>query len=390
MVKAKEIVKPKELPIIDERVVTSDEGDTRHSSGPEHTIRLDRDSYIILFEGRRGGGKTTAMTFMVMRAVALYNMRVIANYPIEFMLRRHRPDGKTYLQHVKAEPLDFYKLICFDEDYKNVLICIDEAPDIISHMAALTWRNRLVAAFTRQLRKNYSSLFLAAQDFELIDKSMRWQVDVIIKCKDACRTLGDNSSLDPGEMLWLNWYDNSGQWTGETTEDIIRRNQHSRVRQYVDPCMCHMELFPRIMWGDDEHMPVFDSWYQIDILDSLRKVDLKMSSIKVGDKTDAGDGDRYPVSAKALKAALESIETVLKEYPDIPNIYQKYFYQSLGGLTERDKNNLGRKLSDFNVERGGEGAKRWYGFASFDIEGFRAYVQSQFGREVTDGDTGEG
>ena len=377
MVKAKEIVKPKEIPIIDELVVAKDEGDTGcGSSGSEHSIRLDRDSYIVLFEGRRGGGKTTAMTFLVMRVVALYNMRVIANYPIEFMLRRHRPDGKTYLQHVKSEPLDFYKLICFDEEYKHVLICIDEAPDIISHMAALTWRNRLVAAFTRQLRKNYNTLFLAAQDFELVDKSMRWQVDVRIECKDASRTIGDNSGLEPGEMLWLNWYDNSGQWTGETTEDVMRRNERSWVRQYVDPCMCHMELFPRIMWGDDEHKSVFDSWYQIDILDSLRKVDLKMSSIKVGDKATSEAGERYPVSVKTLKAALQTIEMVLETYPGEPNIYQKYFYQSLGGLTEQDKNNLGRKLTDFNIERGGDGSKRWYGFSEFNLEFFRDYVEN--------------
>lgn len=138
-----------------------------------------------------------------------------------------------------------------------------------------------------------------------------------------------------------------------------------------------IELFPRVMWGDDTHKPVFDSWHQIDIMDSLRKVDLRLSSIKIGDK--AGDYDKYPVSAKALLSALDMIDMVMAERPDQPLIYQKFFYQALGGLTEADKNNLGKKLSDFNVERGGDGSKRWYGFSQFNIELFRDYVKSVAG-----------
>ncbi len=366
---AKNIVKEKELPIMDEGVFLNTGNDGINNSGPSYSIRFDRDSYIFCFEGRRGGGKTTAMTFFVVRAVALYNMKVVSNYPIEFMLRRHRPDGKTYLQHVKAEPLDFYKLLCFDEEYKNVLICIDEAPDVISHMAALSWKNRLVAAFTRQLRKNYNTLFMAAQDFELIDKSMRWQTDIIVKCQDAARTNGDNSNLERGEMLWLNVLDHSGQWTGRSSED--------RIRYGENPVVAHLELFPRLMWGDEQHKSVFDSWYQIDILDSLRKVDLRMSSIRVGDNKDIDDKDRYPVSVKTLRSAIGVIEQILSEYKDDANIYQKHFFELLGGITERDKNNLGRKLSLFNVERGGDGRKRWYGFSSFDIEGLRNYVENK-------------
>jgi hypothetical protein len=48
-------------------------------------------------------------------------------------------------------------------------------------MSAMTWKNRLLNIFIRQLRKNHNSLFLAAQDFMLIDKSMLWQIDVEIQ-----------------------------------------------------------------------------------------------------------------------------------------------------------------------------------------------------------------
>jgi len=370
MDKVKVVIKAKELPIMDENVFLPHADELPSSSGRIHTIRLDKDSYIILFEGRRGGGKTTAMTFCVVRAVALYNMRVVSNYPIEFMLRRHRPDGKTYLQHVKAEDLDFEKLLLQDDEYRNVLICIDEAPDIISHMASQSWKNRLINAFVRQIRKNSNSLFLAAQNATWLDKSIRFQVDVRIECKDAARTMGDNSGLENGEMLWLRWFDESGQWTGKTTED--------RYRYGEVPYPLNRELFPRVMWGDDEHEAVFNSWFQLDLLESLRRVDVKMSSIKIGDKADNSAGS-YPVSIKVLQSALQTIEAILDQRPDEPDVFQKFFYDSLGGLTEADKNNMGKVLTQFNIERGRDSStgKRWLGFGSFDTAGFRAYIESK-------------
>jgi len=359
----------KEITILDERIFRPQvEGGADGRKGNTHSIRLDRDSYIICFEGRRGGGKTTAMTMMVVKAVARCNMKVISNYPIEFMLRRFRPDGKSYLQHVKSEDLDFEKLIMFDDEYKHVLICIDEAPDIISHMASQSWRNRLVAAFTRQIRKNYNTLFLAAQDFELIDKSMRWQVDVIIECKDAARHLGDNTGLDNGEMLWLNWYDNSGQWTGYSTDDRIRNKELPAVKR--------TKLFPRVLWGDKEHEPVFNSWHQIDILDSLRKVDLKLTPIKIRDSS--GGNGRFQVDNNILKQALGSIEAAYEQANPESNILlnQQQFYRGLGPISTTDKDALSKMLPEFGIERtrNSSSGKFFYILDNFDLEGFRQYV----------------
>lgn len=360
----------KELPIMDSRVFTDDTVAGVCDGRQSYSIRLDVDSYIICFTGGRGGGKTTAMTAFVVRSVALYNMRVVSNYPIEFMLRRYRDDGQSYLQHVKAEPLNFEKLLLQDDDYEHVLICIDEAPDIISHMASQTWKNRLVAAFTRQIRKNYNSLFLAAQNFDLIDKSMRWQVDVVTNCQDASRAVGDNSGVERGEVIWLKFYDNSGLWTNKTTEE--------RIAYGEVPYVGKAELFPRLMWGDDEHKAVYDSWYQIDILDSLRKVDLRMSSIKVGDKANGTDSSLPRVSSKALNSAVRTIELLFEERPDSPLIYQADFWDSLGGVTKADKDALGKLLTHFNIERGRDSStnKRWYGFGSFDTNGLRSLGDS--------------
>lgn len=364
----------KELPIYDERLFQ--DSDEQHFSKAKevHTLDPAVDPYIIAFTGRRGGGKTTAMTFYALMNVRHYNPRILSNYEIECQLRRFRPDGQSYLQHVKSEPLDFEKLMVGDNDYHDCLILIDEAPDIISHMASQSWRNRLVAAFTRQIRKNNITLLLASQSFDLIDKSVRWQTDIEIDCTDAARSLGDNADCERGEVIWLKFYDHSGIWTGETTEE--RRFKHE------DQCVMRVQLYPRFMFGDDGHKPAFDSWATIDILDSLRRVDLKLSKITIGDKGVKSDAalefpaDKYPVSIKILKSMLSSIEAVMEIHPETPFIYQTEFNNSLGPVTAADKNNTGKVLTVFDVERGRDNSngKRYYGFEAFNIIGFREYI----------------
>ena len=139
-------------------------------------VDMSQDSYIWAFCGARGSGKSLSMTYYAAKAVYLYGAKLISNYPIDFRL--YRDNGEITEHH--AEPLDMYKLLCFDAEYQNCLILIDEAPDIISHLAAQTWKNRLLNVFVRQLRKNRNSLFIGTQNFMFIDKSMRWQTDIVV------------------------------------------------------------------------------------------------------------------------------------------------------------------------------------------------------------------
>jgi hypothetical protein len=365
----------KQLSIIDSRVILAPWGDDEEEETTNKVQVMDyrRDSYIILFEGRRGAGKTTLMSYMISMALA-EGRKVYSNYPVEFMLRTIDKYGKSYIKKVSTDPLDFEKLLLFDDIYQNAIIAIDEAPEVISNMASMSWRNRLIGAFTRQIRKLNVSVFLAAQDFQLIDKSIRWQVDTIVKCQDAEKFTGQNGSLERGEVIWSKWYDQSGAWTGETTEDRYHKGE--------DPCVVGYEFYPRFLFGDKTHQAVFNSWQHLDILESLRKVDLKLTSIKIRDKTGEAEqmSTQYPVSTSALKSALRSIEFVFEQRPEEPNIFQKSFFDSLGGLTDADKNNLGKVLSRFNVERGTDGSnKRFYSFSSFDVPGFKEYIEKQGG-----------
>ena len=310
-------------------------------------VNLATDSYIIIFTGWRGGGKTTTMTAKALQAQYMFNMRLISNYPIEYMLNRR--DGTSQL--IKAEPLDLYKLLCFDADYTNCLIIIDEAPDIISHMAATTWKNRLLNVFVRQLRKNHNSLFIGAQQFELLDKSFRWQTDIIVHCEDASRKYGD-MSLARGEVVELEVLDNSGMWTGHTWEEEQAFNRaHGNYKKGE-----YDVVYPRILWGDDEHKPVFDTYFQQDIWESLKKVDMNIEKYSVGDpkKEDAAE--------QRKEAAMVKIQNTLTS--KATRIMCTDLYE---GMAQNEKADIGRLLLKCGAKKRHSRNGDYYELTELDI-----------------------
>ena len=330
-----------------------------------HDICLDVDSYIFVFSGRRGAGKTTSMTDEAGKAAVIYpEMRLLSNYPIEFDAMYI--DG--HVRHIKAETLDLYKLLCFDDEYKNCLICIDEAPDIISHMAAMTWKNRLLNIFIRQLRKNRNSLMLGAQDFNLIDKSMRWQVDIRVECEDASRKYGWPANTR-GELILQKWLDNSGMWTGQTWQDQEAMNKARGIWEEAGELR---ELYPRFLWSDEKnggHRSVYDTYYMQDVWESLKKVDMHLDSYQVGtakdeDKEDEETGASPRMVAMNLMRKL--VHAGVKEMP------QKELWKSMGKMSASAKNALSRQLISAGLNNGlpTKGRDRMYGFESFDLEAF--------------------
>ena len=339
------------------------QGDTRPSE-IGHSIDMGIDSYIWCFTGPRGSGKTTLMTMFAIKCHWLYKTRLISNYPIECKLQRLH--GAPEL--IKSEPLDLYRLLCFDSDYQGCLILIDEAADIVSHLASMSWKNRLLNIFIRQLRKNHNHLFLGTQEFGLIDKSMRWQTDILCECTDASRKYGWPAS-ERGKVILARMIDNSGMWTGEGYEEKINRLKHSHSREELEACK--LEIFPRVLWGEaGKTKPVFDTYYVQDIWESLRKVDMRLSTYSVGDKTQEDD----PASLPWVKQAAPAIEEYMRLQADEPErngIYTKYFYASIGALSTKDKDALSKRLNGCGVKVGCDGTgKRYYDFSEFDLNKF--------------------
>ncbi len=333
----------------DPRWTLSGYGETAPPVTKGHSLDLSQDSYIWVFTGWRGSGKTTAMTFFGAKGAYLYNSRLISNYPIEFLLI----DSYGGCRHIKAEPLDLYKLLCFDTDYRNCLILIDESPDIISHMASMTWKNRLLNVFVRQLRKNHNSLFLGAQQIELLDKSFRWQTDIIVHCKDASRMYANG--LERGECILIELLDNSGMWTGKTFQE---REAYARYHP-GEEIGERRQLWPRCMWGDKNHKPVYDTYYQQDIWESLKKVDMKLQTYQVGSK-DALD-----------ESYLDRAQQVIEAAQTIGKVKTREFYESMGEITKAQKDDIGRRLNKAGVRRGGDRNASIF-FEDFEIDKFMA------------------
>ena len=303
-------------------------------------INLGLDSYIFAVCGTRGSGKSITMTYLAALANYKYNSRILSNYPIEYTLKYANGDRRK----VKSEPLDMQKLLGFDEDYHNCLILIDEAPDVISHMASMTWKNKLLNIFVRQLRKNRNSLILGAQNFYWIDKGMRWQTDVIVNCQDAVRLYGGNQGLSRGACILLDWFDNSGQWTGYADEfnPIIKE-----------------KITGTYLWD------AYDTYFQQDIWESLKKVDMKLMTYKVGN-TELEDTNYLIKTAATINSLIDNKELVVRQ-PDLWNILN---------LSNAQKRDASIRIKRAGVKAGKlTGNERTYNLANFNEQDFMKDVK---------------
>ena len=322
---------------------------------PNDSIDLSEDSFILAFCGRRGAGKSETMTATALKAQYMWNMRLIANYPIKYRL--NRVDGISEI--IEAEPLDMYRLLCFDNDYRNCLILLDEAPDIISHMASMTWKNRLLNIWVRQLRKNRSSLFVASQNFELLDKGFRWQTDIIVNCTDAFKKY-HSPGVVRGACILLQLLDNSGLWKGETWQQELKRKEaHGDYSPLGERGVC----YPTILWGDKDHEAVYDTYRVQDVFESLKRVDLHLGQYEVG------QGSPRDTMSPVLERAANAIVDIQKQSDGKRRgIFSRDFYESLGPLTEKEKKFVARKLSGADVPTGINNGRKYFDFSKFDVE----------------------
>lgn len=342
---------PKPLKVIHESIFWEDGfPDLGNKVEGYHSIDMGVDSYIWCFTGSRGAGKSTLMTLCAMYFNFLYGFRLVSNFPIEYKLKRR--NGQ--IEVIKSEPLDFYRLFCFEHDYDNCLILLDESPDVISHMAAQTWKNRLLNIFVRQLRKNHNSLFMGAQYFELIDKSMRQQTDILAECEDASRKYGWGRDYR-GMCILLRMVDNSGLWTGEAYDQAIARMRHSG--SFEDPTEKY-EVFPRVLWDNDGHPAVFDSYKEFDVWESLRKVDMKLQTYAVGD-----------AQSKEPPGWASYAPTLIEQAQNVGIVTKRDLYGSFDDLTRQDKVNMGVMLHEAGAVTHGRGGAKM-NFKNFSMDKF--------------------
>jgi hypothetical protein len=328
---------------------------------PMDSIDIRNESYIICFTGRRGAGKTTLMSFFAAKAMALWNMRVMCNYPIEFMFAREIK-GVTKNFQLKSEPLDFVKLLSFNADYKNTLIVIDEAPDLISNMLSMSIKNRMISMFTRQLRKNHNSIFMAAQSIGLIDKNMHWQTDIEVQCEDEAKKY-HRPGIVKGSLIDGRWFDHSGNWTGKSTEERVAYLRATHA-PHQNGDVAFTTLAATHLWGDEKHKPVFDTYFQQDVWESLRKVELNIDTMKIGNEQDSDE-----VTTSYASMAISLINTLLNKGEQ--RIETTMLMNAIGDLNESEKTTVRMALKAGHVghDRDTKTLKRFYVFSGPDANG---------------------
>ncbi len=163
------------------------------SSEIKHKVRFR--PLVVMFIGRRGGGKSAAMSATAYIQYQRYarqkiNFSVVANYKLAFA--------------DMVSPYLVDDLMDFPDWAENLYICIDEAAASFPSRRSMAGANVNFSNFLTQIRKRHCEVVFTTQFPQVMDVQILLQVDLFIRC----RAFNGNKSIE------LQCYDWWGQWTG--------------------------------------------------------------------------------------------------------------------------------------------------------------------------------
>tara|TARA_Y100000310_G_scaffold340407_2_gene436089 strand:+ start:555 stop:1538 length:984 start_codon:yes stop_codon:yes gene_type:complete len=169
---------------------------TKVLSALEVPAKRRKTPLVILFFGRRGQGKTLAMTALAKMmqdraAEAKSGLGLVSNYFINFA--------------DKSDPYLLDELIEFPEWAYNLLVSIDEVGSAFSARRSIANINVLFSSFLTQIRKRNIEVMFTTQFPQVIDQQVLMQVDLFIRCESV---MGGRDV----KMLIHDWW---GQYTGD-------------------------------------------------------------------------------------------------------------------------------------------------------------------------------
>lgn len=222
------------------------------------------ECYIWGLSGVRGSGKSMTLAWLAIRALAM-GLPVWSNFPIKYKLLRHKKDPVI----VESTPLIFNDLFRLSPDYYGGLIVIDEYQDWANALSFMSTQNKILNSVWAQIRKNQLSFAYGAKKLRWIDLKTREETDIEICCMDASRKPGNRSKYTRGEMIYWDFKDWSGNWTGVSYED--------------DPITIQQKFFAKPIWGS------YDTNQRFDILEAMRGLKVDMTKTVITDKDPEGD-----------------------------------------------------------------------------------------------------
>lgn len=170
------------------------------------------DSFVLLFDGGRGGGKTMSAVVQCIIDMVCYGQTVFSMVPIEFDFKESE---KSSAIHYESKMLDIDALLLQDEMFRNSIVFWDEINLWLfsrSHAAVL---NKLSGLLFTLLRKLDMSLYATSQFLSLVDKNIRIQADANILCFDLHYQY---HNLSKGQIIHQELKDISGKFTGRPFE----------------------------------------------------------------------------------------------------------------------------------------------------------------------------
>jgi len=152
---------------------------------------------VILFYGRRGKGKTLAMTsfagFLGMAYLANHiDFQIVSNYQVDFA--------------DFCNPYLIDELIEYPEWAWRKLVLIDEAAASFPSRRSMANNNVMFSNFLTQIRKRAIEVMFTTQFPQVLDTQVLLQLDLAVECE----TVGN-----PPEAVNFFYHDFWGQWTGK-------------------------------------------------------------------------------------------------------------------------------------------------------------------------------
>jgi hypothetical protein len=222
------------------------------------------ESYIWGLSGVRGSGKSMTLAWLGIRALAM-DLPVWSNFPIKYKLLRHNKDPEV----VESRPLVFKDLFALSPDYFGGLIVIDEYQDWANALSFMSTQNKILNSVWAQIRKNQLSFAYGAKKLRWIDLKTREETDIEICCKDASRERSNRFLYQRGEMIYWDFKDWSGNWTGVSYED--------------EPVTIQQKFFAKPIWG------AYDTNQRFDIFEAMRGLKVDMEKTVISDKEPEND-----------------------------------------------------------------------------------------------------
>jgi hypothetical protein len=243
------------------------------------------DSYVLMFHGGAGGGKTMSAAVQCAIDMVCYKQTVYSMVPISFDFRA---DDESEPVHYESKMLDLDGLLKQDKKYENSIVFWDEINLWLFSRSHASVINKLYSQLITLRRKLDMSLYATAQFLSLVDRNIRMQADSEIFCFDLHYAY---PNLSKGEIISQTLTDVSGKFTGRMHE----------MTGITYERMLHGEWFKGI----------YPTKKTFDIYEAQRKYKVKFGTVKEIDVDNIGNSseewDSPPIVKNKVKELCDSL-----------------------------------------------------------------------------------